>query len=295
MPTEFHNIDEMLMQPNNTTTPPSPELKDVEAGEAAAIENVSQETLEPESSYSEPQDSQEEPEAPKQEISVDEYGNEEPKAAEERLYTREELKEQINQAVRERLSRGQHSQAQQQHIEQQAQNFEYDENAAGDWQQQLAKFVRQEFQNMNKEIVQQTQQQREQQAQIEFQQKFEKGLGKFADYTEVVDASKISDPMLLATRGLPDPAAFLYAASKRAPQELERISRLQDPYAQMMEMGKLEERLKKSPAVTKTPKPVSKPKDDLPIPHSSNKKETIEDLIAESNARRLQLVNSRRR
>lgn len=295
MPTEFHNIDELLTQPNNTTTPPSPELKDVEAGEALAAENVSQETLEPESSYSETESSQEEPEAPKQEVSVDEYGNEEPKAVEEKLYTREELKEQINLAVRERLSRGQHSQAQQQHIEQQAQNFQYDENAAGDWQQQLAKFVRQEFQNMNKEIVQQTQQQREQQAQIEFQQKFEKGLGKFSDYAEVVDASKITDPMLLATRGLPDPAAFLYAASKRAPQELERISRLQDPYAQMMEMGKLEERLKKSPAVTKTPKPASKPKDDLPIPHSGNKKETIEDLIAESNAKRLQLVNSRRR
>jgi len=75
--------------------------------------------------------------------------------------------------------------------------------------------------------------------------------------------------MTYALRGLPDPAAFIYAASKRHPQELARISQIGDPAAQIMEMGRLEERMRKSAPSTKAPRPVSKSRDDASMPVSS--------------------------
>lgn len=289
MPTEFHNIDELLTQPLGTTTPPPPESQGV-APEPE--QNVPQETLETESSYSEPEESHSEPKEEAQEkteSSLDEYGNQSSK--EEKLYTKEE----VNAMVRDRLSRGHHGQQQNQQAEQQPQGFEYKENEAGDWQQQLEAFTEQVIAKREQKLIQQQQQYREQMAQQQFQAKFEQGIEKFSDFAEVVDTTKFTDAMVLATRGLNDPAAFVYAASKRAPQDLERIARINDPYAQMMEMGKLEERLKKAPPVSKTPKPSTKIKEDLTIPHAGDKKETIEDLIAEANNKRLHLINSQRR
>jgi hypothetical protein len=103
--------------------------------------------------------------------------------------------------------------------------------------------------------------------------------------------------MTYALRGLSDPAAFIYAASKRHPQELARISQIADPAAQIMEMGRLEERMRKAPVGTKAPKPISKTRDEGGLPAQAKKKEqTIEDLIAHSDAkRRAQLQQKRGR
>jgi hypothetical protein len=101
--------------------------------------------------------------------------------------------------------------------------------------------------------------------------------------------------MTLALRGMNDPAAFIYAASKREPQEIERISKLRDPYARMVEMGKLEERMRRNKPITKAPKPLGRTQEDLGIPQSKKSKEpTIEDLIAKADAKKLANIRPKR-
>ena len=104
--------------------------------------------------------------------------------------------------------------------------------------------------------------------------------------------------MTLATRAMADPAAFLYAAAKRNPEELERISKLRDPYAQMTEMGKLEERMRRNKPTTNAPRPLSRTTEDvgLPEPKKQNKaEETIEDLIAKADAKKMNGMKGRPR
>ena len=104
--------------------------------------------------------------------------------------------------------------------------------------------------------------------------------------------------MTIASRAMKDPAAFFYAAAKRAPQELQRIAQIPDQYVQMVEIGKLEERMKQSKSgnATKAPKPLGRIQEDGSIPYNSNKKEpTIEDLIAQDSAKRKAFYDSRRR
>jgi hypothetical protein len=94
--------------------------------------------------------------------------------------------------------------------------------------------------------------------------------------------------MTLATRAMADPAAFLYAAAKRAPQDLERISKIRDPYAQMTEMGKLEERMRRNKPATQAPRPLGRTIDNAPENAPKKKSEpTIEDLIARADAKKI--------
>jgi hypothetical protein len=84
--------------------------------------------------------------------------------------------------------------------------------------------------------------------------------------------------MMLATRSLENPAAFVYGASKLHPKELDRISRIPDPIVQASEVGRLHERMvKERNMISKAPKPIEPTKSDMPgkvIP-----KVTIEDRI----------------
>ena len=186
----------------------------------------------------------------------------------------------------------------QQQLTQAQQDFEYNPEADGNWQQQLESFVEQTFNKINQRQVTQAQQQKEQQAQYEFQEKFTQGAERFTDFRETVSAQPITDPMTYALRGMKDPAAFVYAASKRHPQELQRISQIGDPYAQMVEMGKLEERMRKSPAnKSSAPRPLQRLKEDtgLPIPKKKNDgNESIEDLISKSDVKRQAQLNASR-
>lgn len=234
----------------------------------------------------------------KQETVADEYGNERPAP---KTYTEDEVNERINMAVRERLARLERNGAQgatpqqvQQQVQQAQQGFNYDENNPESWQQQLESFIEQTHHKIAQKQSMQAQQVREQQAQSEFEFKFQEGMKKFTDFRETVGTQPISDAMMVATRGMKDPAAFLYAASKRAPQELQRIATISDPYSQMVEMGKLEERMKQSKPTTKTPKPIGKTPEDLDIPVKSNKPLTIEDMIARDAAKRLAMQKQRR-
>lgn len=222
----------------------------------------------------------------------DEYGNEIKKEP-ERLYTKAERDEFANALVRERLARQERNHPP---ARQEAPTAQQD---GDDWQAQLETFVENSLHKFQDKQTQKYYQEQEQRKEAEFRAKFETGMSKFSDFHQVVNPENFSDAMTLATRSMNNPAAFVYAASKKAPEELRRISQIMDPTTQMVEIGRLEERLKKIPGVTSSPKPMSKTKGDIEIPVAAKKQAqsetSIDDLIAQDTKRRLALQNSRRR
>lgn len=297
MATEYGNIDDMLMGGTTPSIPQTPESKPDEELQQGPDDVYG----EPEQTESEPENPQhdeepDEPEEPQEkEPDYDDYGN---AKAPPKTYTEEEVNERINKAIRERLARGGNGQSQQptaQQVAQEAQDFDYNPDSAESWETQLAKFVEKTVTNMSTKQAQQQQAQRDQAQQAEFEENFSRGMNRFGDFREVVASQPITDPMTYALREMQDPAAFIYAASKRQPGELARISALASPHAQMMEMAKLEERMRKTAPGTKAPKPVSKSRDDATMPVTQKKKETsIEDLIANSDAKRKAQLQQRR-
>lgn len=179
-------------------------------------------------------------------------------------------------------------------IQQAAKDFEYDANDGDNWQQQLAAFVKQTVNTMSEEKNARTNQQIEQQHYQEFEKRFREGMDKFSDFIEVVENTPLDDAMTSALRSVDDPAAFIYAASKRNPQELERIAKLRDPHARYAEMIRLEERMHRNKSSTKAPRPIARTVGDRSFEESKSKSEpTIEDLIAKSDAKRLSNIKKR--
>ena len=121
-------------------------------------------------------------------------------------------------------------------------------------------------------------------------------MTQFNDFTDVINELpfEITNPMTLATRAMENPAAFLYAAAKREAKELERISKIRDPYAQMTEMGKLEERMRRNKPTTKAPRPLGRVGDDATTKEAKKQKEqTGDDLLAKADAKRINTVKQR--
>lgn len=297
MATETSNIDDLLMSGKTSTQPETPEHQqefipddsyDVEYDEPAEIDNAKL------LSQEEPEEYQESvPEEATAEL--DEYGNQKAKP---RVYTEDEVNERINKAIRDRLSRMK-SQEQPlpsvQQLQQAQEGFNYDPDSSQGWQQQLESFVEQTFNKINQRQFSQAQQQKESHAQHEFEEKFTTGMERFQDFRDVVGAQPISDPMTYALRGMKDPAAFIYAASKRHAPEIQRIAQLADPYAQMVEMGKLEERMRKSAQGTKAPRPIQRSREDSAIPDKKKQEgDSIEDLIARADAKKRAQLTARR-
>lgn len=291
MGTETSNIDDLLMAGNSPSIPPtsesepykSPETEDYSYGEIESPGEDSTQLEEPidNNDRNESEDIQENnPEH-------DDYGNVKPKS---RTYTEEEHREILNREIRRR-GREKKEQLEQPQV-QQPNISDSDEG----WKYELENFVEQTFSKMTQKQIQQQQMQREKEINEQFQDKFRQGMERFNDFTEVVGSQPVTDHMTYALRGLPDPTAFIYAASKNHSKELARISQIPDPIAQIMEMGRLEERMRKSSPGTKAPKPVSRSRDDGNIPVTTKRKEpTIEDLIAQSDAKRQAMLNSKRR
>lgn len=298
MATEVSNIDDLLMggsSPSIPATPESryeeqPETPDTSYGDIVSPEPDARDLEAPKEEVDEPE--ADEPE--QKEEDYDDYGN---TKTPPKTYTEEEVNERINKAVRERLARAnnQNQQPTQQQVAQQAQGFEYNPDSEESWEGQLEKFVEKTVSKISQKQAQQQQQVKDEQVQAEFEDKFTRGMNRFSDFRDVVGSQPVTDPMTYALRGLPDPAAFIYAASKRHPQELSRISQIQDPAAQIMEMGRLEERMRKAAPTTKAPKPVSRSQNDSSLPTKAKKTEpSIEDLIAKSDAKRKQQLNQKR-
>lgn len=269
------------------------------AGLTTSVDNAEDEpndSSEPDDSTDEYNDSEPEDSETKdaEEDDTDEYGNE--KVTNSKTYTEDEVNDRINAAVRERLSRLERNTSVEKPVQNNSKdNFEYDENSAVSWQDQLEGFVKQTVSKMHTEQNQKTEQAREYQVQHEFEQKFTKGMNRFKDFEDVVKPDYMTDAMVLATRSMSDPAAFVYAAIKRSPDEIKRISSIKDPYAQMVEIGRLEERMKKSKVGTSAPRPLSKTKDDMAISHKNSKELSVEDLIQQSNKKRQAELRSARR
>ena len=296
MPTEVSNIDDMLMSEKTLTQPAAPENqyedKAPEVEPEVVLEAEAPE-LEGGTEVTSDAPQGEEPEEKQQPTAeVDDYGNEKP---EPKTYSEDEVSERINKAVRERVARMERNTPQPEPPQQQAKpEFEYNAESEESWQNQLEGFVEQTVSKMSSRREQQQQQAREQQAHNEFESKFHEGMSKFSDFTDVVGSHNVTDAMTIATRAMNDPAAFLYAASKRHGSDLKRISEMPDQYSQMVEIGRLEERMRKSKSNTKAPAPVSKTRSDSSMPTASSKEPTIEDMIAHADAKRLALRNKRR-
>lgn len=288
------NIDDVLMGAVNKTTYDT--QKKPEAAPIAAKEETFENAEVPEEKQEEPtnesnqyeEDESETVEAKPEAAEVDDYGNEKSKP---RSYSEDEVNNRINQAVRERISRFERNTQvpAPQQVQQAAQSgFEYNADSAETWQQQLAQFTERVVEQREQRVRAQSEQARQQEELAEFHGKFQQGMGRFKDFESVVGSKPITDAMTESLKGIDDPTAFIYAASKRAPAELERISKISNPIKQVVEMGKLEEKMRKQKPISQTPKPLTKTSDDMPIPHAKKKSEpTIEEMIAQDAKRRL--------
>lgn len=308
---ETSSIDDLLLGIGNSQQATTPEHKD-KVQEKKEIEEVEPE--EGEVSYGEDdkdeEDStveqdeetdEEESETSETEVDeVDEYGNKKErmsKGMRERLerkdkqYQKEiENRDRELQTLRQQLQ----NQGASKEVQQAVKDFKYNPDTEVGWEQQLSDFVKQTVNNMHADEQNRQKQAREQAAHREFAAKFTKGMERFGDFREVVGSQPMDDAMTLALRGMADPAAFIYAASKRNPQEIERISKLADPYARMVEMGKLEERMRRTKTVTKTPRPLGKTKEDTTQKIKPKEKDSsLDDLLAKADAKRIARVRNR--
>ncbi len=304
---EISNIDDLLVGAKTATQPEAPEHR-YQQDESPIQEAVEYDTDAPEySDEQEPVESapkaEEQSESEPERLSdEDEYGNKTEDLSEK---MQERLKRQAESMKRKheaelaelRAQVAQLTPLQQQQVQNAARDFEIDPNDNASWEQQLQGFIENTVSNMTTKQQLAQQQAEEARVQRDFEDRFQNGMNKFPDFVETIEAlpCTISNPMTLATRAMSDPAAFLYAAAKRAPEELERISKIRDPYAQMTEMGKLEERMRRNKPATKAPRPLGKAQEDASMPAPKKKTEdTIEDLIAKSQAKKLSLLNQRR-
>lgn len=293
----YSSIDDVLAGAKTSTHPETPESVDNSEAEIYNEEDKGAEEVEDASFNSGDEEGDIDDDnietVPEKIKEVDDYGNE---VSPKKMYTEEEVNDRINQTVRERLARSERNIQPTQAQERQAAQagFEYDPADGGNWQSQLKNFVVQTMVEEQQQNQRSAQTAKEQQMHNEFADRVQSGMTKFPDFLAVVSSANFTDAMTLATRSMKDPAAFMYAASKRAPAELQRIAQITDPYAQVSEIGKLEERIKQTKASTKTPRPVSRTHEDASIRHKSEKEPTIEDLIASDSRRRLKIMNNRK-
>ncbi len=275
----MHNVDDLLntnLQNNSPDTQPLPEMAQKEidpSKETTLIEKptenlsyiekfrkdkdeflgsenkiVSETTQIPEENIETPKEPQE-----NSQVNVDEYGNELEKS---KTYTEEE----VQAMIRKRLK--QHHEERQQHVEQlstqqqqAAKSFEHDPQSEESWEIQLENHIKNTVNKMKEEESALQWKAEENRRQAEFEENFTNGMQKYNDFHQVVSGKPITNGIMMAARSMKDPAAFVYAASKQHPQELERISKIQDPYMLAVEVGRLEERMKKARTVSAAPRP----------------------------------------
>jgi hypothetical protein len=223
---------------------------------------------------------------PKEEVKAtnqDEYGNE---IKPPRTYTEEE----VQSMIRDRLSRGRY--AEQTPYQQPAapisqqpqQSQQVDQEGSENWEQQLVDFIDRRLETKQQEEQRKAHEYQEAQIQAQFQDKFSAGMSKYHDFHEIVGNKPITDSMMLGTRGMTDPAAFIYAASKNHSEELARIAQLPDPFQQSAEIGKLEERMRKARNITSAGKPVSKVTSDMGT--KQEPKKSIDGMILQDAKRK---------
>lgn len=261
---EAKNVDDVLVKVINEqltgTSEPPPVVEtsqEPEQQQNIQEENVSQPevNISEEKNVDNTQDQEQSSSSP-----IDEYGN---PIEKQKTYTEEE----VQNLIRDRLSRGrqrENQQNQQNDIRKEAENFKSDPNSEESWELQLENFIDRTISKRQQKYQEQAWQQQELSRQQEFESKFTSGMNKYKDFNQVVEGKPITDTMLLATRSLSDPAAFIYGASKLHPKELDKISKIVDPYTQAAEIGRLHERMvKERKVISKAGKPLETPRSDM--------------------------------
>jgi len=237
---------------------PVPEIKEKEETPRQEQEEEIQEDAE-DSEDSEKEEaeeeksSQEEKEEMTQETSekedeVDDYGT---KVGKKKLYTEDE----VQRMIRDRLSRGRNAPAPTAEVQAAAKEFTPDEASPDSWETQLEDFIETTISKREQKAKETQWQEHERTQQIEFEEKFTSRMAKYKDFEAVVANKPITNAMMMATRSMEDPAAFIYAAAKNHAKDLDRIAKIQNPLAQGVEIGRLEERMKKSRNLPSSPKP----------------------------------------
>lgn len=215
------------------------------------------------------EESQASEDAPDEDEEVDEYGT---PLAKEKMYTQAE----VQKMIQDRLARGRTTEQQTQQAQEVAKDFKADPESEESWEAQLGDFVEKKISELAQKKEQENWREKEATSQSEFEDKFATGMTKYEDFGKVVHGKPITTSMMMATRSMQDPAAFLYAACKQQPAEIERISKITDPYAQVAEIGRLEERMKKARVISKAPAPSKKISGDAT---SEMPRQSIDELI----------------
>jgi hypothetical protein len=290
------NVDDMIQIENaqkmnsDYTPPPAPAVEPPVETPDPDVDYKEQEAANEDSNSpsNEPEAPSKQQTAAQPEHEIDEYGN---PVAPAKLYTQQEVQEMI----RDRLSRGNYSQQQptQQQVQDAASGFKPDPDSPDSWEKQLEDFVDSRIDRKAKREREESWKAQEMKVQKEFEAKFDSGMAKYKDFHSVVAGKPISDAMMLATRNLEDPAAFIYAASKNHAKELERIASLPDPYQQASEIGRLETKMRKVRTAANTAKPLTRQSSDLA--GKSKTRNSIDDLIKRDAESRLGRGAGRRR
>ena len=254
------------------TVPESDDATSVENNDQSEAEQKAVETSQSDQKSLEQKDKEDskEKDVKAEEEHLDEYGNPTEKP---RVYTEDE----VQRIVRDRLMRGHASKNEQQQVQKAAENFKADPNSAEDWEVQLKSFIKNTLNEVQTEKSTQEWKQKEQRKQQDFEEKFTMGMNKYKDFNNVVGKMPITDSVMMATREMSDPAAFLYAASKLHPEELKNIAAMDDPFTQARELGRLDEKMKKARAISNAPAPLTKSKSDMSAKYIP--KQSIDDKI----------------
>ena len=278
------SIDDLLVASQNPDyeIPEVAEVKHDAPDEAPKAEDTG--TAEDSSEYEseKAQDKEDKASETHEAADVDEYGSE---IAKPKMYTEME----VNAMIRDRLSRGRNSdQPTNQQVKEAAKDFVADPNSEETWEDQLGSFIDSRLDSRERKVTERQWQEQQQQVQADFEVKFSTGMNRHKDFAGVVGGKPITDSMMLAVRNMENPASFMYAACKLHPKEVERISRLPDAFQQAAEIGRLEERMKKTRGVTTASKPLTTAKGDF-SDTKSNSRPSIDQLIskhAKSKVRR---------
>ena len=271
---QTRSVDDLLVRVQNEQTAvdsPQPEVAAPTQPEAAMPEpEVAEPQDQPVPAESVPEAAEAQEEAHAEDVGpasdpvaagpIDEYGNpvEKPKT-----YTEEE----VQRMIRDRLARGRHAeQPTPQQVQKAADDFQADPDSEQPWEAQLEDFIDKTIEKRQAKQSEAQWRQQEAQKQADFESRFSSGINKYQDFHQVVQGKPITDSMMMATRNLENPAAFVYAASKMHANELDRIARIPDSTAQMVEIGRLHEKMvKESRSVSAAPKPVAAVRGDMPI------------------------------
>jgi hypothetical protein len=276
------NVDALLIASQNSDVPreSSPVEKPVETVQEVSVtpEQETDEAVEQPADAHQQEDKVDnksdkvDKESPK--TDTDEYGT--PVTGKKKLYTEEE----VNLKIRERLKRGQYAEQQQQPQVLQHQTPPNTPESGEDesWEVTLDKYVDKRIDRRQQEAQELQWQQKQRQEQSEFEEKFSSGMSKYEDFKEVVAGQPLTDTMMLATKSMNNPAAFIYAAAKTQPAELERISKIPDALIQAAEIGRLEEKMKKVRNAASHAKPIKTAKSDM-VEGKEVKKQSIDSLI----------------